>query len=70
MRKKKIQVNPKSELGLKKTLRICYNCLFRHKDTGFCPMLEEYFDYNHPCSAKNGKLFRYRLEYNIENTIY
>ena len=60
MRKKKIQIEPKSKLGLDDKLHICYNCLFRHKDTGYCPMYMEYYDYNHKCPTD--KIFRYKFE--------
>ena len=60
MRKKKIQIEPKSKLGLDDKLHICYNCLFRHKDTGYCPMYNEYYDYNHKCPTD--KIFRYKFE--------
>lgn len=59
-RKKKIQIEPKSKLGLDDKLHICYNCLFRHKDTGYCPMYNEYYDYNHKCPTD--KIFRYRFD--------
>lgn len=39
---------------------MCYNCVFRHIDTGFCPMFLEYYDYNHMC--KTDKIFRYRFD--------
>jgi len=59
-RKKKIIIHPKSKLGFNDKLHICYNCLFRHKDTGFCPMFNEYYDYNHQC--KTDRIFRYKFE--------
>ena len=59
-RQKKIQREPKSKLGLNDKLHICYNCLFRHKDTGYCPMYNEFYDYNHKC--KTDKIFRYRFD--------
>lgn len=59
-KKKKIQIEPKTKLGLNEKMHICYNCVFRHKDTGFCPMYLEYYDYNHHCPTN--KLFRYKFE--------
>ena len=44
-KKKKILINPVSTLGLDDKIHMCYNCLFRHKDTGYCPMFMEYYDY-------------------------
>lgn len=60
MRKKKILLTPKSTLGLDKKAPICFNCVFRHKDTGYCPMYLEYYDYNHRCPTR--KIFRYRFD--------
>lgn len=65
MRKKKILLKPKSELGLDKSLPICYNCIFRHKDTGFCPWYMEYYDYNHGCLTR--KIFRYNFDLPYKN---
>ncbi len=59
-KKKKILIEPKSKLGLNDKLHICYNCVFRHKDTGFCPMFMEYYDYNHTCATD--RIFRYRFD--------
>lgn len=59
-RKKKVQIKPKSELGINKELPICFNCMWRHRDTGFCPMYMEYYDYNHRCPTR--KIFRYSFE--------
>ena len=50
-KKKKILINPVSTLGLDDKIHMCYNCLFRHKDTGYCPMFMEYYDYNHKCKT-------------------
>lgn len=60
MKRKKIQINPKSSLGLDESIPICYNCVFRHKDTGYCPMFNEYYDYNYRCPTR--KIFRYRFD--------
>lgn len=60
MARKKIQLKPKSDLGLDKSIPICYNCMFRHKDTGYCPFYNEYYDYNHRCITR--KIFRYKFE--------
>lgn len=65
MGKKKILIAPKSRLGLDDKLRICYNCVFRHKDTGYCPMFNEYYDYNHKCPTI--KIFRYRFDLPYKN---
>ena len=59
-KKKKILINPVSTLGLDDKIHMCYNCLFRHKDTGYCPMFMEYYDYNHKC--KTDKIFRYKFD--------
>ena len=59
-KKRRIQVNPKSSLGLDTKLPICYNCVFRHIDTGYCPMYDDYYDYNHRCPTR--KIFRYRFD--------
>ena len=34
--------------------------MWRHEDTGYCPMYNEYYDYNHRCPTK--KIFRYNFE--------
>lgn len=60
MAKKKILIKPKSTLGLDRKSPLCYNCMWRHRDTGYCPMYEEYYDYNHRCPTK--KIFRYSSE--------
>ena len=53
-RRKKIQKEPKSKLGLDNKLRICYNCLFYQKD-GFCPCIKQLRHWPHTS-------FRYRLD--------
>ena len=63
--RKKPQLKPKSELGINRELPICYNCVFRHKDTGYCPMYDEYYDYNHRCPTR--KVFRYDFDLPYEN---
>lgn len=60
MAKKKILIKPKSELGLDRKAPLCYNCMWRYKDTGYCPMYMEYYDYNHRCPTR--KIFRYNFE--------
>ena len=60
MKKKKIQISPKSKLGLDIKAPICYNCVFRHIKDGYCPMYNEYYDYNHRCLTR--KIFRYKFE--------
>lgn len=65
MARKKILINPKSELGLDRKSPICYNCVFRWKDTGYCPMYNEFYDYNHRCPTR--KIFRYRFDLPYEN---
>lgn len=65
MRKKKILLKPKSLLGLDRSLPICYNCIFRHKDTGYCPWYEEYYDYNNRCKTR--KIFRYDFDLEYKN---
>ena len=40
-RKKKIQLKPKSELGMNRELPMCYNCIFWQKD-GWCPWYEDH----------------------------
>ena len=59
-RKKKILMQPTSKLGFNDKLHICYNCLFRWKENGYCPMFNEYYDYNHKCPTD--KIFRYTFE--------
>ena len=68
---KKSEITPKSKLGIDKTFKICWNCMFWNRDTGRCPWIEDKFSrpptkysnfpYNHTCPNKI--LFRYRLEY-------
>lgn len=66
-RKPKVLIKPKSLLGIKHETKICWNCQFRYRDdTGYCPMISEYVDYNK--SSISCKLFRYRIEYNLRNT--
>lgn len=60
MAKKKILIKPKSTLGLDRKAPLCYNCMWRHRDTGYCPMYKEHYDYNHRCPTK--KIFRYSFE--------
>jgi len=59
-KKKKILLKPKSDIGMNRELPMCYNCMWRHKDTGWCPMYDEFYDYNHICPTK--KIFRYNFE--------
>jgi len=60
MAKKKIQLKPKTVIGLDRKMPMCFNCMWRHRDTGFCPVYMEYYDYNHMCSTR--KVFRYNFE--------
>lgn len=60
MAKKKIIIKPKSTLGLDRKAPLCHNCMWRHRDTGYCPMYLEYYDYNHRCPTK--KIFRYSFD--------
>lgn len=60
MRKKKILLKPKSNLGLDRKAPLCYNCMWRNAHTGFCPMFNDFYDYNHRCSTR--KIFRYNFE--------
>lgn len=63
MKLKKSELIPKSRLGIDKTMKICWNCLFWNPKTGQCPMVEDktkrkikgvynysFFPYNHKCS--------------------
>lgn len=61
MRKKKLQLEPKSLLRFDKDLKICYNCMFWNHQTGRCPFNQDNFNYNHFCNQI--KLFRYNLLY-------
>lgn len=65
MKTKKVVITPKSNLGINRELPICYNCVFRHKDTGYCPMYDEYYDYNHRCETR--KVFRYDFDLPYKN---
>ena len=47
-RKKKVQLQPKSKLGLNDQIKICFNCMFYQKD-GYCPWENEYKNYNDKC---------------------
>jgi len=68
---KKADLKPKNSLGIDKTFKICWNCMFWSKEDGRCPMVEDKFSkpktswsnfpYNHKCQIL--KIFRYRLEY-------
>jgi len=70
---KKSELNPKSQLGIDKTFKICFNCMFWNPNDGRCPWIPDKFSknktsysnfpYNHTCLNK--KFFRYRLDYNI-----
>lgn len=65
MAKKKILLKPISELGLDRKAPICYNCVFWWKNTGYCPMYNEYYNYNHKCKTR--KIFRYDFSLPYEN---
>ena len=64
-RKKKVQLQPKSKLGLNDQIKICFNCMFYQKD-GFCPWENEYKNYNDKCMIHlkhwPHTSFRYRLD--------
>ena len=64
-RKKKVQLQPKSKLGLNDKLKICFNCMFYQID-GYCPWDNEYKNYNDKCKSyfKNfpHTFFRYKLD--------
>ncbi len=64
-RKKKVQLQPKSKLGLNDKLKICFNCMFYQKD-GYCPWDNEYKNYNDKCKSYFKKFpytfFRYKLD--------
>ena len=72
---KKSELKPKSSLGIDKTFKICWNCMFWNKDNGRCPWIPDKFSkpptlwsnfpYNHNCT--NTKLFRYNLLYLLED---
>jgi len=69
------ELKPKTKLGIDKTFKICWNCMFWDSETGRCPMVKDKlsrpptywsnFPYNHKCEVL--KLFRYRLEYVYED---
>ena len=68
---KKAELKPKSALGIDKTFKICWNCMFWNKENGRCPWIPDKFSrpptnysnfpYNNNC--KNTIFFRYRLDY-------
>ena len=68
---KKAELKPVSSLGIDKTFKICFNCMFWNPNDGRCPWIEDKFSkiktnysnfpYNHNCT--NSRLFRYRLDY-------
>lgn len=70
-RLKKSELQPKSKLGIDKTFKICWNCMFWNPINGRCPWIPDKFSkpptyysnfpYNHNCP--NNRLFRYRLDY-------
>ena len=72
---KKSELKPKSKLGIDKTVKICWNCMFWNPENGCCPWVEDKFSrpstsysnfpYNTSCKIK--KFFRYRLDYLEEN---
>ena len=72
---KKSELKPKSKLGIDKTFKICWNCMFWNPENGCCPWVEDKFSrpptlysnfpYNTSCKIK--KFFRYRLDYLEEN---
>lgn len=53
----KKDLKPVSELGFNDKLRICYNCQWRKKETGWCSLTSAYVPYNN--SGVTCKLFRY-----------
>ena len=63
--KKKVELKPKSLLGFNRKQKICYNCMFRHKDTGYCPNKMDFVNYNDHCF--NTKLFRYDFGIDARN---
>ena len=72
---KKSELIPKSKLGIDKTFKICWNCMFWSHIDGRCPWIPDKFSkiktdysnfpYNHTCT--NSRIFRYRLDYLIED---
>lgn len=68
---KKSELKPKSKLGIDKTFKICWNCMFWNPENGKCPWIPDKFSkiktsysnfpYNHNCI--NSRIFRYRLDY-------
>jgi len=72
---KKSELIPKSKLGIDKTFKICWNCMFWWPENGRCPMIPDKFSrpptywsnfpYNHNCT--NSRLFRYKLDYLYED---
>ncbi len=67
MGRKKIQLKPKSNLGMNRELPMCYNCVFWQKD-GWCTWYEDHYDYNHQCKSR--KFFRYSLDLPYKNNYY
>lgn len=67
MVKKKIQLKPKSTLGLNDKLHICYNCCYyQTTNNGWCPWEEEHKNYNDKCNIQYKHwpytAFRYRFD--------
>lgn len=68
---KKSELKPKSKLGIDKTFKICWNCMFWNPSDGCCPWVKDKFSkpptsysnfpYNTSCKTKH--IFRYRLDY-------
>ena len=76
MAKKKVQIKPKSNLGLNDKLKICYNCCFyQPQNNGWCPWENKNKNYNEHCITilKHwpSTFFRYRLDlqYKLEEPI-
>ncbi len=64
MAKKKIQIEPKSKLGLNNKIHICYNCMF-YGSNGWCPWENKLMNYNDKCTKQLRKwphtYFRFKL---------
>lgn len=66
-RRKKVQIAPKSSLGINDKLKICYNCCFyQTKNEGWCPWENVNKNYNDKCTITFSHwpftLFRYRFD--------
>lgn len=66
-RKKKVQIAPKSTLGMNDKLHICFNCCFyQTQNGGWCPWENEYRNYNDKCQIHlkhwPHSSFRYRFD--------